>query len=80
LRAGEAPPKEVHHYGSQVVSSFYSKDSANRAAQLLQKSGFKLRGITESLDEPADAPVGGLVKGNKVWRVFVTTQKADPAK
>lgn len=43
--------KEIQCYGQQVVITCWSQGEAEKAATVLKKGSFKIRGIIKSLDE-----------------------------
>jgi hypothetical protein len=62
------PYKAIEVYGSQIVVTTVSLDSANRWVAVLSKF-CRVRGITNSVDEKADSSPAGR-KYTKVRRVF----------
>lgn len=75
LKQAGIPYKEIEVYGSQIVVTVLSRDTANKWATLLVKFS-KVRGITESMDyNKENKNTVMLPSAHKVWRVFATVTK-----
>lgn len=50
FRTGGVAFKEVNAFGSQVIVTCWSETMARKAARLLQRGSFTLRGVVKSAD------------------------------
>lgn len=67
----ELPFKRLDCYGSQVVVVCWSRDAAEKIADILRRGTFTIRGIVKSIDHnKVNKKLLAVPSSHEVWKVF----------